>query len=242
MNLLTLPESALILPQTFGIIGDFSGLDTTEWATLAADAGSSAALQDVVRGEIWLTTGATDNNEAAISTAKKIFQFMAGLAAMWETRFQFAEANVDDANVFFGVNSEAAANTLADNGAGLAADYEGAAIYKLDGETKWSFETSIGTTQTTTATQHGAGGSAVQSLRIELRPISATKMEVVPWWDPAGGNNFAQMLDVNGRPIKHTVNPTAGTAMFLRDYVKAGGANSEVLKVDYLQGHQRRVA
>jgi hypothetical protein len=61
---------------------------------------------------------------------------------------------VDDANIIVGLSSLYAANTIADNGAGPAADYSGCVFYKVDGGTTWNCETSTdvgGGTQSTTA-------------------------------------------------------------------------------------------
>jgi hypothetical protein len=82
-----------------GVHDDFRYyVDTNEWTKLAADAGSSVAAGDTENGVLALTTGATDNNEAAVRTTKKIFLVGDDKPHVFDSSLKLAEANTDDAN------------------------------------------------------------------------------------------------------------------------------------------------
>lgn len=230
-------------------IDDFIGLDTTTWLTLAADAGASVAEdQDGIDGIVTLTTGAVDNNEAYLFT-NEIAKFLNGKPFDVLAIIQYAEGNTDDANIIFGIGEGfGAANTLLDNGAGPPADYEGAVFFKVDGGTRWNFETSVGTSQTTTELDAGAGGSAWHTLQLQFRPLSATEYEVTPWIDRAGGNSLTVPMPYNTNfgaasrlaPVKHRFTYTTPGEMALCFGVKAGGGVSEVLNVDLVAFAKKR--
>lgn len=199
------------------------------WTTVATDSGT-ATVGDAAGGVLTLAPSdgtVADNDEIYVKTTNELFLFGADDPLRFEAKVKWAEANTDDANVMVGFASAVAANTIQDNGAGPPADYSGAVLYKVDGGTTWNFETSIGTSQTTTATQHTAGGSAWQVVRIEVREQGGV-MEAVPFIDGQ------QMLDTNGRPIKHTFSPTSATEMNAFIAAKNGGSNNESVQFDYV--------
>lgn len=225
---------------TAGFIDDFTASAiTNRWSTLAADAGSSVAQDaDDPNGVVTLTTGATDNNEAYLFSVA-LGVLASGKPHLALALIQYAEANTDDANVMFALGSGlGGANTILDNGGGPLASYTGASIFKVDGDTRWQFESSVGATQTTETMDATAGGSSFQTLGLEIIPISATEFYAVPWIDTNGGNNliqpFAYSANPNPRrvPIKHRVTWSSGAALMFFLGVKAGGANSEILKCD----------
>ena len=239
MKLLELADG-LRLRREYGMFEDFLWYISPHlWTSLAADAGvtAPAVSASVAGGVVSMATGATDNNEVAVATTNKPFKFADDAPLVFEARTQFSEANTDDANVFLGFSSALAADQLVDNGAGPAANFSGIGVFKVDSGangTKWQFVTSIGTTQTITVSQHTAGGAAYQVLRVEARAVGSAYVECVPWL------NGQQMLDANGRPIKHTVDSTSAAAMAAGAYLKAGGANSETLLTDYVAAYQLR--
>lgn len=209
------------------------------YTSLAADAGTSVAVGDARGGVCVLTTGATDNNECAVFTTKELFLPADNLPCECISRVQFTEIATDDANVFSGFMNAIGANAMLDDGAGPKASYSGAVIYKVDGETVWRVQSSNATTKTTTITGHTAGGSSYQTLRVLIEPINSTTAEVTFFIDTAGGNNWKQMLDANGRPIKHSLALASLTEMNAGVYVKAGSANSQVVSVDLIDPAQR---
>ena len=238
INLLAGDKSALL---TSGFVDDFDYLSLAEtgsagrWNTLDADSGASVAHDaDGLDGRVLLTTGATDNNEAYLYS-NEVGQFLNGKPMLMVVRLQYAESATDDANVIFGLVETVGANTLQDDGAGPPADYDGAVLFKADGDTRWSFETSQGTSQTTTETNKTAGGTSFQTLAILGDPISSSEMLVTPWIDTAGGNALVQppQQGANARTplIQHRVGYDAGN-MSLVVGVKAGSGSSEVVTVD----------
>lgn len=236
MKILDLPQDVKER-RMFGFFDDFEWyISPHRWTALAADAGSSVAVgAGAPGGTVVLATGATDNNEAAVGTTNSPFKMADDKPSFFEARLQYAEANTDDANVFAGfadgVNS---ANLLADNGAGPKSSFSGAGIYKVDGETVWRCVSSKGATQTTTQSTKTAGGSAAQTLRVEIQPIDATTAEVTFYVDDE------PLKDALGNVIKHTVAYASAAAMQAGVYAKAGAANSEVVNVDYVAVYQLR--
>ncbi len=210
--------------------GLFSDVQADTGATVAVDA-------DGEGGVVLLTTGATDNNEAYLFSTQELFLFAANRPLVCEARVQFAEANTDDANVYFGFMDAIGANALVDDGAGPKSSYSGAVIYKSDGDTLWSVENSIGSTQKTTqltadnsldGSAKAAGGAAYQVLAIEVNPHGGGSSDISFWID-----------DV--LVAKHKDQPYASaTQMMVGCGIKAGGANSEVLSVDYINAYQLR--
>lgn len=231
MKLLELPD-ALKNRRVFGFLDDFEWyLSPHRFTSLAADAGVTApAVGDAAGGVLTMATGATDNNEVAARTTNEVFLFAADRPALYEALVSFTEANTDDANVAVGWADAWGADLLLDNGQGPKASFSGALIYKVDGETTWRFCTSLGTSRTVTALANTAGG-AYQTLRIEARE-QGTVVELVPIIDGK------QALDANGRLVKHAIALGTPTEMHAGVYLKAGGANSETLRVDYLAAYQ----
>jgi hypothetical protein len=237
MKLLELPDEVLLNRLNFGFSDDFEEyVSGDRFTSLASDGGTSVAAGNLENGKAVVTTGATDNNEAAISTTTSPFKFGEDKPHVFEVLQQYAEAATDDANVFSGFISAAAANTMVDNGAGPATTFDGCGFFKVDGGTNWNIVVSNSTTQTkvelTAAnsldkTAKTAGGAAQQKLRIEFQPYSASKGEVRFFID-----------DVLVYKVAEWTFPTG--VMFARTYIKAGGANSEVLNVDKIDAYKRR--
>lgn len=226
------------IPHQLEVVDDFEWFVTAHrWTSLAADSGASVAVGDAVNGVVALTTGGTNNNEALLRTTAELFKFQANKPFVGEMRFQYAEANTDDANIFIGFADAMGADLMVDDGAGPKASFSGAGFYKVDGGTRWQVISSVGTTRTADDTVHTAGGSGYVTVRIEWLPENATTGEVVFLIDPAGGQNLQPAryyTEANRRlnVIRHTVTFASATEMHFGAYVKAGGANSEVLNVD----------
>jgi hypothetical protein len=236
MKVLELPQ-ALKERRQHGASDDFySYTDGQLWTKLAADAGSSvAAAASAPGGAVVLTTGATDNNECALATTNKPFKAAAGKPLLFETRLQYTEANTDDANVFAGFSSLLnSANMLLDNGGGPAASFDGAGIYKVDGEAAWRCVTSRGAAQSISQSGKTAGGAAQQVLRVEIQPVAGTEAEVTFYVDDE------PLRDLQGNVIKHVLAFSGAAAMQAGVCAKAGGAASEVVNVDRIDAWQLR--
>lgn len=221
---------------------DFSEyVDAQRWTKLAADSGSSVAAGDAANGVVTLTTGATNNNEASFYMTQKCFLFADRRAGAVEALVQYAEANVNVANVAFGVWSAPGANTLTDDGGGPATSASGALIYKNDGDTAWRTISSKSTTQTKAQSKTTAGGTPYQRLRIEWQAVGDPANDIteisffvddLPLYDAADVSRNKQ--------IKHTLTHTSAAAMTLVFYVKAGDGTTQTLLVDLTDWSQTR--
>lgn len=235
MKLLALPDD-LRNRRQFHIWDDFIWyISPHMWTSLASDGGVTAPVQAATTtatgGVITMSTGATDNNEVAFATTNKPFLWASEKPVLFETRIQFTEANTSAANVCVGFSSVMnTANMMLDDGAGPAASFSGAVLYKLDGGTVWRLRTSTGTTNTDSVSTTTAGGSSYQTLRIEVRQGStgASGLEVVAYVDGV------QLVDSNNKPIKQYATYTSAVNMQVGNYLKAGSATSETLLTDYV--------
>jgi len=239
--------------RTFGFFDDFEWLISPHrWTTLAADATSAAAIDaDGTHGVINLTTGATDNNEAAIGTTNEVFLFAADKPLVYETRLQFTEAATNDAAVAMGfgdgINS---ANFIADGGLSIVSG-TCAVIYKRKDSLVWRVASSRAAVPS--AGTRGVSGqddetdlasttTAYKIFRIEVLNVlsttgTGTGIEITYFV------NGVQLNGTDNKPIKHVLNNsfTQGTHdMEAGAYVKAGGAASEVVDIDYIAAYQLR--
>lgn len=214
----------------------FDYVDADAWTKLAADAGSSVALDaDWVGGGVTLTTGATNNNECALKSTVEAFKFAANQPIVFGALATWAEAATDDLNIMFGLMDAIGANAMLDDGGGPKASFSGAIIYKKDGDTLWSVRSSIGSSYTDTQTSQACHSASTQvTLAISVMPRSSTEIDIVYLMDPAGGANLQALTDARGNVIKHTVTLGSPTEMNVGVYIKAGDANSEVVTVDML--------
>jgi hypothetical protein len=240
-QLLNLPPDADLMPLVTGFMDDFDHIVTADrFTTLVADTTATAVVGDAAGGILTLFTDATDNNEVAVRSTKELWKIVDAKPIEFRCRLQYSEANTDDANVMCGLMDAVGANAMVDNGAGPKTSYSGAVLYKVDGGTKWVFQTSLAATQTSTTTETTAGGSSYHAIRIVINPISSTVAEAIPYIDTAGGNCPQQMRDANGVPIRHTITYASATEMNCFVYAKAGSANAESVLVDYLGAYQKR--
>ncbi len=237
MKTLDLPDAAINIRRQHGFVDDFNEYVTGDRWTLTTDTGAGTIL-DAAGGVIALTTTNVDNDETYLYTTKELFKIVANKPIFLEAFLQFTEIATDDANIVFGLMDAPGANAMVDAGAGPKASYSGAVFFKQDGETLWSVENSITTTQKTTqlilansldGAAHTAGTAALyQRLGIWLQPISATKMDV--------------MYYVNGVLVaKHKDQVWTGfTEAGVILGVKAGDTAIETLNVDYISAWQLR--
>jgi len=219
---------------------DFNEYVTLHGFTTVVSNSGTVVAGDAVGGRVTLNPSdcsVVDNDEAYLKGANEIFKFANHKPLIFEALVQFTEGNTDDANVIVGLKDAVAADSILDNGAGPAASYSGAVFFKVDGDTIWNVETSIGGTQTTTRLSAAnsldkqdktAGGAAFQRLRIEFEPFSSTQANV--------------MFSIDGALVaKHIFTYTSATEMQECFGIK-NGANTtvEALVVDYSYCAQAR--
>lgn len=235
VNLVDFHDS-LLKRRTFGFFDDLEWFVTAHrFTSLVADAGTSIAVGDTANGEAVLTTAATDNNEVLIRTTNEVLKFLNNKPIVVEARLKYTEANTDDANVCFGMADAMGANLMVDDGAGPKTTMSGLLIFKVDGGTAWKVISSLAADQTISTSTAVPGGGTYQTLRIEWTPLTSTSGEAKFYIDGQ------QLIDATTlKPIKHTFTYTSATEMHMGVYAKAGGANSEVVTVDYVACEQLR--
>lgn len=205
-----------------------------QWASLAADAGSSLSVGDAKGGILSIVTGATDNNEAAIATANEAFLFGADRPMNFEALLQYTEPGTNEGNVAFGVGDAIGADLITDGGAALAIPNTGAMIYKLDGGTVWRCGCKCNSVSVDSVSVQTAGGSSYQRLRIDVIAVDGTNLEITYFLDGA------PLTDSNGKAIKHRLAYASATEMDFGAYAKTGAtAASMTLKLDYIYGAMR---
>lgn len=229
----------------FSIFDDFFWLISPHmWTTILTDSGSVTVANGVggIAPLVASDGSVVDNDETYLHTTNKPFKFVNNQRIAAECRLQFTEAATDDANIAFGMASTIGANNIVDDGAGLLTNFDGFAIYKVDGGTVWKCISSKGTTQTITASvgngvTAAAGGSSYQILRIEFIPGPNSLADVHFFLDGL------QLLDSNNKAIVHRGLDYSSSplAMCMWAGVKNGSANNETLNVDYMGGYQGRL-
>jgi hypothetical protein len=164
-----------------------------------------------------------DNEECYVASINKVTKFQTNKKAYFEARVKLTEANTDDANWCVGLCSVYAANTLVDNGAGLVTTFDGAMFYKVDGTMNIYFRSSNG---------------AVQGAAINMGTfVSGTWYTLGFLYDYNDGVTAKITPYVNGVAGTTQDIAIAGLDALLHAVfgVKAGGANEEILKVDYVR-------
>lgn len=214
----------------------YDQIDTAGFVDTVSDAGA-VTMGDAVGGVAVLypsDSAVGDNDEAYFASPNEVFKLAAGKPLYAKARIQFAEANTDDANIFFGFANAFAADLIRDNGAGMRTTGDIVGIYKVDGGTKWICISQVNGTAVTTTSATTAGGSSYVKAEIEVT-------------ERDGSNGLASfkidndyLRDSNGNIIRHTVPYASATEMQIGFGVKNGGTNAEALNVDYVAAVQQR--
>lgn len=228
----------ITMPNVVVIQDDFcyDQIDTAGFIDTVSDSGT-VAMGDAVGGVAVLTPSdgtVGDNDEAYLASPNEVFKLAAGKPLYAVARLQYAEANTDDANIFFGFASAFAADLLRDNGAGMRTTGDIVGLYKVDGGTKWICISQVNGTAVTTTSATTAGGSSYAKLEVEVV-------------DHDGSNGYATfkvdneyLKDTNGNVIRHLVPYASATEMQIGFGVKNGNTNLETLNVDYVAAVQQR--
>jgi hypothetical protein len=175
----------LNLPNNCEIIADYAGGGIPPNRTITTTSGTQV-LSEV--GVSIVPQAATDNAIGSSLSNAKHWLPAAGQSILFTARLKFAEANTDDANIYVGLTSSTAANTIGNDGAGPAASYSGFGFFKVDGGLNWNVEASNGGTQLTTEltannslsdVAHVAGSASWQTLEIDVKMKTSTKCDVM---------------------------------------------------------------
>lgn len=230
-NFAYMPETLANAKHSFNMFDDFTWFVTAhQWASTVADGGSIAVATDVAGGVIRLTNDtAADNDEIYVASANANYLLAANKNLYGEARIQFTESNTDDANVAFGFASSVGANLIVDDGGGMRASGTVLAIFKVDGGTVWKCESRNGSTVYTNTSNTTAGGSAFQTLGIEVVELLGTTATIVFKCD-----GVILRDSTTGQPIRHQLPFSGATAMQVFVGQKNGSANNELTSVDYI--------
>lgn len=226
--------------QQFGFEDHMIGLASGRWSSVAADSGASVAAYATTPfgGVVALTTGGTNNNEAYLFTPPS-FAFAANKPARTIGVVSITEANTDDSAWYYGFMSGVAADTIVDGGLTFRASSYGAFIYKV----KDSNFLRCGILNNGTLTAHvtNIASTGRNTLEIAIEPLAGNRYQVNFAIDDDGGQAPVPAFEPTYRyPFVHEADFGASpTALSLSAGIKAGGANSEVLLVDYASVGQR---
>src|SRR5262245_28287935 len=203
--------------------------------SLAADAGATAVVGDADAGLLALGTGAVLNNEVMVRSTNELFLIANNRPIYAETRLQYAEANVNNANVAFGLGDAIGADWLVDGGAGPRTTGMQVMIYKVAGASVWRAQARNGTQVSDQASGTTAGGTTFTTLTVEVKDMSTTQATVTYQVD---GVPLRDAL--TGLMINHQLNLAGSTEMRVGVYAKAGSASAETVNVDYMGASQVR--
>lgn len=231
----------------FGFFDDFFVYtDAAVWTKTLNGAGTSVSTTSGLGGVVTLTTGATLNNEAAITRTNQNWLFGDDTPLIMETQLSWTESSTNKVGFFAGFSSlasgfAAGSGMLQNSAAGLLASFTGCGIYKIAGTAQWGVITSVGAVQTLTLTDTSKipGNAGVRNvLRIEVYPVTSTQIDVIFLLN---GQQFRD-TSARGLPIRHQmISFTGAAAMGPTVEMQAGAASSEVLSIDYIGAWQKRV-
>ncbi len=235
MNTAVMPTAWKESAGNVSIFDDFvsEALASLTYTTTATDSGT-ATVGDEVGGVITLAPSdgtVADNDEIYLTTINEVFLCGAGCDIEAAARIKFSEANTDDANVFFGfASAAAAANFLVDDGGGPRTSGNVIGIYKIDGGTVWRCVTRWGSTTSVTdsVSTATAGGTAWQRLGVSIKDGGSVGSQTVVFTL----DGQALKDSTTGADIIHSFPTASATEMQLVLAAKNGGANNEAIKMD----------
>lgn len=195
-------------------------------AAVTAEGGTAAitaATAGIRGGVLKITAGdGGDNDEVYVGSENKDWILASGKDIWFEARVRLDEQNTDDMNFGVGLCSQYSADTLQNNGAGPAANYDGVLFFKVDGGTVWNLENSQAGNQTTTATTLDRQNATW--VRLGFHIVGTDRIEFYVNGSLAG---------------THSTNlPTAAMGLFVG--AKNGDTNNEIVYVDYIKCVQLR--
>lgn len=201
--------------------------DADDWVDTVSDGGTIDAT-DAAGGVLSIASTGNDNDESYVSSKTESWIFNTTKKAFFQARIKLTEAATDDSNWIIGLSDTVSANFLQDDGAGPAASYDGAVIFKVDGTMTFQFETSNAGAQVTNADVGIAFASATWYTVAFLYDFGdGTTASITPYINGVAGT--AHALTISGMEEMHVVMG-----------VKAGGGNAETLLVDYIHVQQER--
>jgi hypothetical protein len=179
--------------------------DADLWTVANTGVGTTLGHEGSVgRSTLKFLTTTSTNDYATLATTNELFEFLANKAIVCEGRIIFTDGTDNTGMIAVGFANAIAGATMADTTGAITAN-DACLIYKLPSTTVWAFHTEVNGAATATVSDTTAGGSAFQTLRIEIVPRSATTLEARPYVDGV------QLKTAAGVPIKHDITPLTTT-------------------------------
>jgi hypothetical protein len=226
--------------QQFEISDHFTEYNTTRWNSLTADAGATIVKDATTPfgGGIRMATGAVDNNEQYV-WSNPIFKFGSQVGLRGIIALTTDEAATDNNSWFAGFLSGVAANAIVDGGLTLAASSYGALFYKKkDSNYIRCWAAAGGAVLIDGLTEIPSTGRNV--LEIGVMPTGGNRAMITYQIDQLGGQHPQAALGSNRFTFNQEIDyGSSPTALSLAWGQKAGGANSEIMLVDYAGAVQR---
>jgi hypothetical protein len=216
---------------------DFNyGLDTTNiWGTVL----SASATATDAKGITTLTNGGTAaNDEVYLYSKQALFTPGQNRNCYLEAYLQFAEQNVNQANVFFGIMSGVATGAFVTANGGLRTTGTAIGIYKKGGNTSWTAHAQNPSGATAALDDLSATPSGISNytkLSIEIMAQLGNTAEIAYRVDGV-------LLRYASNPqqvIKHQLDLTSLAAAQLCVLLRAGttATVAEAVNVDYAHGN-----
>lgn len=250
--------------RTDHFFDDFNNYEDTAsvtgafWTKFNTSAGGESITNpDGDGGILSLVTGGTQNNAVGIASAKKLMTPTNGKALIGQCELNYTDAHNNDCAIFFGFSDTFSATVpLADTTFAPPASGTLIGWLKEAGDATWRVIVQIGSAQffqQSTVPCQGIAAGANQRLVVYAAELNGY-MEGSFWGGPqgllgTGVNTMAGQLDggerpavynslgtgfLPGRQIKGTISNTSAAAMKFGIVVKAGGANSQTVSLDYM--------
>lgn len=198
------------------------------WTSFTTNSGTTAWDSN---SRILHTTGAVAGNFTGIKSTNAVFLPSSSRPGFVQGRVTYTNQATTTGVPFFGVSSTTTLTMT--SGLDPTASYSGALIYKRNGDTVWSVQSSNGSTKTTTLTNIvGTDGS--YDLRIDFSDADGANCYVVYTI------NGVLATDANNRPIKHTLAYSALAAMLVVSGVQTGASAAQTCYLDYAVAGQLR--
>lgn len=223
--------------RTEQLSDDFFNYSSAQaFTTAAASTGTVAAYATGGVSKVLLSSAATDNDGIFVRSTNKNFLPVAGYPLYFAARFDYTNQATTTANVVGGFMSTTVL-TMTD-GIAPSASYSGAVIYKVDGGTTWSCQSSNGATKTT-SNSNSVATNGTYTFEIDINDFS----------DAPGATYAEVVFKVNGivlrdsqtnLPIKHRLAYSSLADMYVAMGAFAGSANVQTLYVDYISAGKLR--
>jgi hypothetical protein len=231
------PMQALDDPSTgYELFDDFFCNNTTKttdlWQVVKGTGGAIALSSALSGGWIKVPTAASQHDYQAFATQEPWFQLAANCPIAFEVVVNVTEANTNNAQWFVGLTSTTSTGFISNAGA-PPSSYSGAVFYKPGGGLALNFQTSNGTTQTTSSSIATVVSGTSYVLGCALLPgaVATGTAQVLYWVATSAANVRTPIVTAAAT----TLALTSLSNMYFMFGINAGSASAETLTLDYVQ-------